>query len=195
MQNFFHLLTLFCWVYWLVFYWGGGRLIARDVKHAAAANSRLDSGLLLSIVGLVLVMFLTGVLLTIGRVRPPSFGDSLWLQGIGALLTMGGMIGTFYCRRYLGKFWTADTTLQPHHQVVDTGPYRLVRHPIYTMALTMYLGTTLVFPVWWNGLAFLGLLATHLLKTWTEDQFLKAELAGYETYQQRVRFRLIPGLW
>jgi protein-S-isoprenylcysteine O-methyltransferase Ste14 len=105
------------------------------------------------------------------------------------------MVGTFSCRHYLGKFWAADATLQANHQVVDTGPYRLVRHPIYTMALMMYLGTTLVFPVWWNGLAFVGLLVMHLLKTWSEDRFLRAELTGYAEYQTRVRFRLIPGVW
>lgn len=195
METFFHLFTLFCWVYWLVFYWGGGRLIARDVKHAATANSRLDTVLLLAIVGLVLTLFGTGMLISLGWVTPSGASDAVWLKGIGALLTVSGMTGTFYCRHYLGKFWAADTMLQPNHQVVDTGPYRFVRHPIYTAALLMYLGTALVFPTWWNGLAFVGLLVTHLLKTWSEDRFLRAELAGYADYQTRVRFRLIPGVW
>jgi protein-S-isoprenylcysteine O-methyltransferase Ste14 len=195
MQTFIFLFTLFCWVYWLIFYWGGGRLLARDVKHAAAANSRLEAVPLLAILALVLILFGTGALISFGWVTPSGASAPLWLRGIGALLTFGGMVGTFSCRHYLGKFWAADATLQANHQVVDTGPYRLVRHPIYTMALMMYLGTTLVFPVWWNGLAFVGLLVMHLLKTWSEDRFLRAELTGYAEYQTRVRFRLIPGVW
>ncbi|GAB4580527.1 MAG: hypothetical protein Fur0022_32690 [Anaerolineales bacterium] len=195
METILHLFTLVCWVYWLIFYWGGGRVIVRDVKHAASVNSWLDTGLLLAILALVLTLFSTGILISLGWVTPPGASKFPWISGMGALLMLGGMAGTFYCRRHLGKFWAADTTLQPNHQVVDTGPYRLVRHPIYTMALTMYLGTTLVFPVWWNGLALVGLLVTHLLKTWSEDRFLRAELAGYAEYQTRVRFRLMPGVW
>jgi len=191
MQTFFYVFTLSCWVYWLFFYWGGGRLIARDVKHASASNT-FEMGLLVTIVILVLLIFGTGLLITIGCI--PTEGG-LWLRGTGVLLTLTGMTGTFYCRRYLGRFWAADTTLQTNHHVVDTGPYGIVRHPIYTAALLMYLGTALVFSVWWNGVAYLGLLITHLLKTWTEDRFLAEELAGYVEYQKRVRYRSMPALW
>ncbi len=189
-----HWITLGCWLYWFVVYWGGGRLLARDIQHANRNASRLDTTLLIIITALILGLFFAGIGITLGWIAAPETGIYAPLALVGVLLTFGGMSGTFYCRNYLGRFWTADATLQTDHQVVDTGPYGLVRHPIYTTAIAMCLGAALVFPVWWTGLVFLGLLVTQL-KTWDEDRFLAAQLPGYADYQQRVRYRLLSGLW
>jgi len=105
------------------------------------------------------------------------------------------MSGTFYCRHYLGRFWTAEAALQALHQVVDSGPYGVVRHPIYTAAWVMYLGTGLVFAIWWNWLACGLVMVAYILKARYEDVFLAANLPGYPAYQQRVRYQLIPGVW
>ena len=105
------------------------------------------------------------------------------------------MIGTFYCRNYLGRFWTAETALQANHQIVDSGPYRAVRHPIYTCACVMYLGTALVFAAWWNGLIAGLVMLGYALKAKLEDDFLVCNLPGYQDYSQRVRYRLMLGIW
>ena len=102
------------------------------------------------------------------------------------------MVGTFYCRSYLGRLWAADTTLQEGHTVISTGPYALVRHPIYTSSLTMYLGTTLAFLTWWTVLVFFVHLVATDIYTQVEDEFLANELAGYNEYRKKVLYRLIP---
>ena len=113
----------------------------------------------------------------------------------GWLLSVIGIVGMFYCRHYLGRFWTAETTLMDGHQVVDTGPYGVVRHPIYSFAIVMYVGVGIVFPVWWNLLLVLGIVGAYALKAQEEDGFLEEKLEGYRGYKERVRYRIIPWVW
>ncbi|NPV08985.1 MAG: isoprenylcysteine carboxylmethyltransferase family protein [Anaerolineae bacterium] len=81
------------------------------------------------------------------------------------------------------------------HRVVDTGPYSYVRHPGYAAALISYLATPLALDSLW-GLAP-GLLTGALLvvRTILEDQTLSEELPGYRQYTEKVRYRLVPGVW
>jgi protein-S-isoprenylcysteine O-methyltransferase Ste14 len=81
------------------------------------------------------------------------------------------------------------------HTVVTSGPYRLVRHPMYVGTILMYLGTPLVWGSVWALL--LGALMGVLLiwRTAREDRTLRNELAGYEEFTTRTRYRLLPGLW
>ena len=80
---------------------------------------------------------------------------------------------------------------------MDQGPYAIVRHPSYALGLVpIPFGMVLLFPgsllVWYG--AWLHLLMT-VVRTQFEDDTLHRELQGYHEYAQRVRFRLIPGLW
>ncbi len=193
MENIINWFILTCWLYWLIFYWRGGTKIASDIQHSLAdGTSRLDTAALLAILASNLVLVGTGFALVFGWVAAPQLLPNLI---IGALLTLTGMVGTFYCRSYLGHLWAADVTLQDGHHVVDSGPYGVVRHPIYTTVLVMYLGTTLAFLTCWTALAYVVILVAHVVKTGVEDQFLEKELAGYAVYQQKVRYRLIPLVW
>jgi protein-S-isoprenylcysteine O-methyltransferase Ste14 len=93
----------------------------------------------------------------------------------------------------------AETTVRIQtdrgHQVVTTGPYRFVRHPMYAGALLMYLATPLI---WASGAAMLVSLAIIGLLVWRtvlEDRTLQRELPGYADFARRTVYRLIPGLW
>jgi protein-S-isoprenylcysteine O-methyltransferase Ste14 len=82
-----------------------------------------------------------------------------------------------------------------NHQVVDTGPYRVVRHPGYVAAVLMTVGAALTLRSW---LALLpGSLAclSLVIRTSLEDRTLQRELVGYADYARRVPYRLFPGLW
>lgn len=185
-------LTLAFWVFWLAVYWNFGRKIWQDIQ---AANSRWDA-FLMNAIGLGgLVISLTGLAITLGWDAAQPWRDNWPVALSGALVTMIGMLGTFYCRRYLGRLWTAEAALQDAHQIVDTGPYGLVRHPIYTAVIVMYAGTALIFSTWWVWLSFAVVAGAYALKSRFEDDFLGRELAGYEAYRERVRYRLIPGIW
>lgn len=188
--------TLALWVFWLLRYWGGGRRIVADVQRSSQSHaSRLDTLLLVVITLLTAVLFGTGVLLTMGVGREFLLLQSVPATLLGTGLTLGGMLGTFYCRAYLGRFWTAEVALQPDHQVVDQGPYGLVRHPIYTAAVVMYAGTALVFPTVWTVASVVIVILAYAFKTADEDRYLAQTLVGYADYQQRVPYRLLPWLW
>ena len=193
MLNFINWFILTLWLYWLIVYWRGGTKIASDIQHSLDdGSSRLDSAALIAILLSNLVLVATGFALVFGWVTAPQHLPRVI---IGALLTLGGMVGTFYCRSYLGRLWAADATLQESHSVVDSGPYGIVRHPIYTAVLIMYLGTTIAFFTWWTALAYVVILVAHIVKTAVEDAFLEKELSGYGEYQKKVRYRLIPFIW
>lgn len=79
--------------------------------------------------------------------------------------------------------------------VVSSGPYRWVRHPGYAGALLAYLATPFLLDSAWALLPALFLTVVLIIRTRLEDRTLQAELAGYRDYSQRVRYRLLPGVW
>jgi hypothetical protein len=80
----------------------------------------------------------------------------------------------------LGRFWSAPTALRENHEIIDRGPYGIVRHPIYTATLAFYLGTTLAFSAWWTWALLTLLLLGYVLKALDEERFLGAHLAPRE---------------
>jgi protein-S-isoprenylcysteine O-methyltransferase Ste14 len=81
------------------------------------------------------------------------------------------------------------------HQVISTGPYAHVRHPMYTGLLFFYIGTPLLLGSWYGlaaAFASIGILAVRAV---LEERTLVDELPGYRQYAERVRYRLIPGIW
>jgi protein-S-isoprenylcysteine O-methyltransferase Ste14 len=81
------------------------------------------------------------------------------------------------------------------HKVIDTGPYTVVRHPGYVGIILSCVGSALCLGSVW-ALIPAGLASALLvLRTCWEDQALQGELPGYKEYTERVRYRLIPGVW
>ncbi len=81
------------------------------------------------------------------------------------------------------------------HTVVTSGPYRIVRHPMYVGAILMYVSISLVWGSVWALVLAAVLAAMMIWRTGREDQTLRQELAGYEEYAARTPYRLLPGLW
>ena len=92
-------------------------------------------------------------------------------------------------------FLSRTIEVQENQTVVDTGLYGIVRHPMYAVTLLLFLSMPLVLNSLLSFLCFLPypfLIAKRLLN---EEAFLVKELPGYEAYMQRVKYRLIPGIW
>lgn len=122
---------------------------------------------------------------------------SPWLWPVGAALYIIGQIvltWSMLANPFFEK--TARIQTDRGHRVIDSGPYRYVRHPGYIgTILGLVLGSPLMLGSWW---AFVPAIATVLglvIRTVLEDRMLMHELAGYEAYAKRVRYRLIPYLW
>ncbi len=81
------------------------------------------------------------------------------------------------------------------HMVVTWGPYRYLRHPTYLASILLWLSTPLFLGSWWALIPGALTAAMMALRTVLEDRMLHQELPGYAEYAQRVRYRLLPGIW
>lgn len=81
------------------------------------------------------------------------------------------------------------------HAVVASGPYALVRHPMYAGILLQSIAAPLLLGSWWAYVAIAMTCTLFLVRTVLEDRFLREKLEGYEQYAKQTRFRLVPGLW
>jgi protein-S-isoprenylcysteine O-methyltransferase Ste14 len=81
------------------------------------------------------------------------------------------------------------------HHVITNGPYRYVRHPMYTGVIIGFIGLPLALGSWWALIPGGLLILTFIYRTWQEDRFLTVSLPGYAEYAQQTRCRLLPGIW
>jgi protein-S-isoprenylcysteine O-methyltransferase Ste14 len=149
---------------------------------------------LLSVTGLLFFAWL--VLMPLDAVR---FG---WSQMPVGLQAVGGVI--FLCSCYLFFLtFRENPYLSPAvrdqkdrgQTVVSTGPYRFVRHPMYSAFLVLVVGTALLLGSWYGlllGFVLWGLVARRAV---LEERALREELPGYDKYMERVRYRLVPRVW
>jgi protein-S-isoprenylcysteine O-methyltransferase Ste14 len=85
--------------------------------------------------------------------------------------------------------------IQQGQQVISTGPYAMVRHPMYLAMLLMMIFTPLALGSYWGMLASIALIFLLAIRAKNEEELLMKELPGYREYAERVRYRLFPGIW
>jgi protein-S-isoprenylcysteine O-methyltransferase Ste14 len=112
----------------------------------------------------------------------------------GDVLIVLGWLAIFFVFKE-NTFTSATIELAPDHKVISTGPYALVRHPMYAGALVMLLGIPIALGSWWGVLIIVAIMPTLIWRLFDEEKFLARNLSGYGAYQKRVRYRLIPHLW
>jgi protein-S-isoprenylcysteine O-methyltransferase Ste14 len=93
------------------------------------------------------------------------------------------------------SFASRIVEVEPGQKVITTGPYALVRHPMYLGLTLMVLATPLALGSWWALLLFLPIPAFLVFRIRNEEQVLVRELPGYREYSQKTRYRLIPLIW
>lgn len=120
----------------------------------------------------------------------------VWLVVVGYLLLTVGMLGSVWAEG-VNKFAEPGVRIQRErgHKVVDTGPYAFVRHPMYDAAFFLFAGIALALGSYWALIPAVFVAVILIVRTALEDRFLHEELEGYREYAQRVRYRLIPGVW
>ena len=79
--------------------------------------------------------------------------------------------------------------------VIDTGPYAVVRHPMYSGVLPMYVISPLALGSFWALIPALLVVAAIIARIFNEEEVLSRDLDGYAAYMRRVKYRLIPGIW
>jgi protein-S-isoprenylcysteine O-methyltransferase Ste14 len=117
-----------------------------------------------------------------------------WVQALGAAGVVTYMVGARLTFRE-NSFAAPVVKLQEGQTVIDTGPYAIVRHPMYVAALFLFVGTPLLLGSWWGLAGSAVLIAAVAWRAVNEERVLRAELAGYDAYVERVRYRFIPLVW
>jgi protein-S-isoprenylcysteine O-methyltransferase Ste14 len=118
------------------------------------------------------------------------------VQVAGAILIVASFAGI--ARVYAENSFAAPVIkLQSERSqtVISTGPYAIVRHPMYAFALLQLVGMPLMLGSWWGLVAVPPIIAALVIRTLGEERMLKTELAGYQDYARRVRWRYAPGVW
>jgi protein-S-isoprenylcysteine O-methyltransferase Ste14 len=112
----------------------------------------------------------------------------------GDLLVVLGWLGIFLVFRE-NSFSSATIELAADQRVISSGPYALVRHPMYASALVMLLGIPIALGSWWGVLIIAAIIPALVWRLLDEERFLANNLQGYTAYQGRVRHRLVPLVW
>ena len=189
------------WVYLTLFALCGGAitrylmqrdpaLLARRMRGGPFAEQERTQQLIMGVVSLAYVaMFLiSGLDQRFRWSEVPLFATLA-----GNLLLVAGFFVEFLAFRE-NTFASATIEVGKEQTVIATGPYALVRHPMYTGGLLMLLGTPSALGSWWGYVAFVPMVPTLLWRLLDEEQLLSRELPGYREYCATVRSRLIPGI-
>jgi len=177
------------WVAWLLSWAAGSFFSARTEKHVRTWDSRAYR----------IPILIGAVLLTPWTARILGEQPLYHLGSTGvyvlAALTLAGTLFTWWARIHLGRFWSNAITRKEGHRVIDTGPYGLVRHPIYTGLIGAMLATGLAVATVSAMLGVFGIAFGLWQKARMEEGFLSTELGAdaYEPYRRRVPM-LVPFL-
>lgn len=114
-----------------------------------------------------------------------------WADLFGDMLVAIGFYIVFLVFKE-NTFTSAVIEVATEQRLISTGPYAVVRHPMYAGSLVLMLGVPLALGSWWGVLTIVPMLLVITLRLLDEERFLKRSLPGYSEYQSRVKHRLVP---
>jgi protein-S-isoprenylcysteine O-methyltransferase Ste14 len=182
-ESFFPVVWIAFLVYWQIR--AAGNKTTRRVEPAA---SRILRGFIVLIVV---------ILLSTNRIPLPWLYRQLWPPGlwpfwIGAVVTVAGLLFAVWARQYLGGNWSSSVTIKQDHELITTGPYSLVRHPIYTGILTGFLGTAIALSQVRGFAASVLMFIGYWAKLRMEEEWMRSQFGEtYAIYSHRTA-ALVP---
>jgi protein-S-isoprenylcysteine O-methyltransferase Ste14 len=178
MPSFYVLAVAVLWAGWFVSWHIA--MLWRDKPTVKAPRSAFRIYFVMIAAGIVL-------LYAVYPVRQPALWKvTPWLGWSMVGLTAAGIAFAWWARIALGRLWSGGIERMAAHRVVDTGPYALVRHPIYTGLIAGATALAVLQAKPWAiaGAALFSL--GFILKARVEERFLEKEIGGYEEYRRRV---------
>jgi len=166
-------------------------LLARRIRVGPQAETRPAQKALIS------VFFAGFVALVVVSVLDHRFGWShvpVWVSVLGnALVALGLLIDLRVFRE--NSYGASTVRVMEGQRVISTGPYALVRHPMYVGVLFLLVGIPLALGSYWGLVVSLLHVPLLMFRIVDEESMLRRDLSGYTDYTQSVRYRLVPGLW
>ena len=180
---------LLCIALWIALslYW---TYAAKDASRARSSESGASRQFHLLLISLGQLLVLVPVPGLRARFLPvhPAFGIA------GVALAFAGVLLAIAARRALGRNWSGEVTTKVDHALVTTGPYAVVRHPIYSSVFLMYGGTALASGEIHALIGLALVVIAYARKIPMEEKVLAAEFgAGWDDYRARTK-AIIPGL-
>jgi protein-S-isoprenylcysteine O-methyltransferase Ste14 len=190
------------WTFWLVFVASitaisayflkkDLNLIASRLKVGPAAEQQSSQKITQAVISIFFILLLL----------VPSIDHHFQWSNVPAYLSVVGdvFVGVGLLMIFLvfkeNTFTSVLVEVNEKQKVISTGPYGVVRHPMYSGALVMLLFAPLALGSFWGLLAFPPILLAIALRLIEEEKYLAENLQGYSEYCQKVRFRLIPFVW
>jgi protein-S-isoprenylcysteine O-methyltransferase Ste14 len=173
------------WLLWLGYWLIEARNTAPTQKSESLLTGALYRG-----------ATLIGIFLIFGfrRSSNPLWPITVPVLATAVILAICGFAFAIWARRHLGRYWSARVTLKQGHQLIESGPYRLVRHPIYSGLLLSMAATVITIATAQSVCGYGVLFGALIFKLAVEEQLLAAHLGpAYKDYQKRVK-ALIPGV-
>lgn len=165
---------------------------ARDVKNAVINESTSLRVFRFGMLVLVFALFANWLKVPLLETRFISL--TLPVLWCGAALTVAGIALAIWARWRLGRNWSDKVVIKEDHELIRSGPYRFLRHPIYTGALLGIAGTALAIGEWRGVLAFVALSANYFVKAKREEALLAAQFGEDFTEHKGHTGFFLPGL-
>lgn len=178
----------YAWIVWIVS-WFAAALWSRRVAERPGFTRELPNRTVTILGGVILARALSGA----DQYLPALWPHNAMFSWAMFACVIAGMMFAWWARLHLGALWSGNITRKDDHRVIDTGPYALVRHPIYTGIIFALFATALergrIEPLIGAALMTLG----FWMKARLEEAFLSPHLPDYAAYRARVPM-LMPGL-
>ena len=167
------------------------KLLKRRVNGGPGAEKEKSQKIIQSLASIAFItMFVVSAIdHRFGWSRVPPY-----VVAVGDVLVALGLLIVFFVFKE-NTFTSAIIEVDAGQKVISTGPYKFVRHPMYTGGLVMLLGVPLALGSWWGLLTVIPIAIVIIQRLFDEEKFLAKNLPGYSGYQKKVRHRLLPFIW
>jgi protein-S-isoprenylcysteine O-methyltransferase Ste14 len=175
---------------WIVFslYW---EIQAKNSAPAVSSESKASRSVHVILTNLALFLIILPSKSLSRRFLP----DAMIVKLFGFALECAGLALAIWARRILGRNWSGEITIKENHQLIRSGPYRTVRHPIYSGLLVMYAGTAIVSGQMHALIGLLVAILAYLRKTRMEEaNLVNAFGARYGEYREET-WAIVPGIY
>jgi protein-S-isoprenylcysteine O-methyltransferase Ste14 len=177
---------------WIVFllYWQIRAAGTKTTQRIEPAGSRILRALTL----LIVIVLLSTTRIPLPWLYRQLWPSDMWSFSIGAAVTVVGLLFAVWGRQHLASNWSSAVTIKQGHELITTGPYALVRHPIYTGILTGFLGTAIALSQVRGVIGFVLMFFAFWTKLRMEEEWMHSQFGEtYATYAHETA-ALLPYL-